>query len=214
MFRDRTDAGQKLAAKLNKFANRDDVLVLALPRGGVPVAFEVATRLNVPMDILVVRKLGVPGREELAFGAIASGEVTVLNHDLICDIHLSNEVIAQISSRERKELQRRQEAYRGGAESLALVGKTVILIDDGIATGASMHAAISALRQQSPSKVVIAVPTAPPSTCEELKTTADEIVTVIMPEPFIAVGEFYETFTQTSDEEVKRLFQSARQRHT
>ncbi len=214
MFRDRTEAGQALATKLNKFANRHDVLVLALPRGGVPVAFEVATKLNVPMDLLLVRKLGVPGREELAFGAISTGGVTVLNQDLVRNIHLSDEVISQISSRERKELQRRQEAYRGSTESVAIAGKTIILIDDGIATGASMHAAIYALRQQSPFKVVIAVPTAPPSTCEELKTIADEIVTVIRPEPFIAVGEFYETFTQTSDEEVKRLFQGARQRRT
>ena len=210
MFRDRKEAGHLLARKLAKYANREDVLVLALPRGGVPVGFEVATALNVPLDILVVRKLGVPGHEELAMGAIATGGVRVLNEEVISQCGISDHDFEAISTREQSELRRRERAYRGDAAPPQISGHRIILVDDGIATGSTMRAAIAALRQQSPSKVVIAVPTAPLSSCDELRKFADEVVAVMTPEPFYAVGFSYAIFDQTSDEEVRQLFDLSR----
>ena len=206
-FRDRTEAGQLLAKKLSKYANRKDVLILALPRGGVPVGFEVAKALNAPLDILVVRKLGVPGQEELAMGAIATGGVRVLNEEVIRQARISDQLIEAVTAREQSELRRRELAYRGHATPPQISGKTIILVDDGIATGSTMRAAIAALRQQCPSKLVIAVPTAPLSSCDELRTIADEVVAVMMPEHFYAVGLWYAIFSQTSDEEVRQLFE-------
>lgn len=207
MFRDRKEAGHLLARKLAKYATRKDVLILALPRGGVPVGFEVATALNVPLEILVVRKLGVPGQEELAMGAIATGGIRVLNQEVISQCGISDHEIKAVSAREQSELRRRERAYRGDAAPPKISGHTIILIDDGIATGSTMRAAIAALRQQCPSKLIIAVPTAPLSSCEELRTIADEVVAVMVPEHFYAVGLWYATFSQTSDEEVRQLFE-------
>jgi putative phosphoribosyl transferase len=211
-FRDRTEAGRLLAKKLGKYANRKDLLILALPRGGVPVAFEVANTLNAPLDVFVVRKLGVPGEEELAMGAIATGGVRVLNDDVIVRAWISNEVIEAVSERERNELRRRELAYRGHAAPLQAGGKTIILVDDGVATGSTMRAAIAALRQQCPAKVVVAIPTAPPSSTHELRTLADEVVAVITPERFYAVGQWYAIFGQTSDDEVRLLFEISKRR--
>jgi putative phosphoribosyl transferase len=208
-FRDRKEAGHLLARKLAEYADRKDVLVLALPRGGVPVGFEVATALNVPLEILVVRKLGVPGHEELAMGAIATG-VRVLNEEVISQCDIQDRDIEAVSAREQSELRRREGAYRGDAAPPRISGHTIILVDDGVATGSTMRAAVAALRQQGPSKVVIAVPTAPPSSCIELRKFADEVVVVMTPEPFYAVGLSYAIFNQTSDEEVRRLFALSR----
>jgi putative phosphoribosyl transferase len=210
MFRDRKEAGHLLAGKLAKYANRKDTLILALPRGGVPVGFEVATALNIPLDILVVRKLGVPGHEELAMGAIATGSVRVLNKEVISQCGISDDDIQAVSAMEQSELRRRELAYRGDAALPQITGHTIILVDDGIATGSTMQAAVAALRQQGPSKVVIAVPTAPLSSCNELRRFADEVVVVITPEPFYAVGFSYAIFNQTSDEEVRQLFDLSR----
>jgi putative phosphoribosyl transferase len=213
-FRDRTEAGQLLAKKLSKYANRRDVVVLALPRGGVPVGFQVANTLNAPLDILVVRKLGLPSQEELAMGAIATGGVRVLNEEVISQAGISDQVIEAVTAREQKELNRRELAYRGDAAPPQINGKTIILVDDGIATGSTMRAAIAALRQQCPSKLVVAVPTAPLSSCEELRPIADEVVAVMMPERFYSVGLWYAIFGQTSDKEVRQLFElSRRQQH-
>jgi putative phosphoribosyl transferase len=211
-FRDRAEAGLLLAKKLRKYANRKDVLILALPRGGVPVGFEVANALNAPLDIFVVRKLGVPGEEELAMGAIATGGFRVLNEEVIALEGISEQMIAAVAAREQNELKRREVAYRGHAASPYVSGKTIILVDDGIATGSTMRAAIAALGQQCPSKLVVAVPTAPPLSCDELRRAADEVVVVMMPERFYAVGEWYENFNQTSDEEVRELFERSRYR--
>jgi putative phosphoribosyl transferase len=211
-FRDRTEAGQLLAKKLSKYANRKDVLILALPRGGVPVGFEVANALNAPLDILVVRKLGVPGQEELAMGAIATGGVRVLNEEVIGQAGISDQVIEAVTAREQNELRRRELAYRGDATAPQISGNKIILVDDGIATGSTMRAAIAGLRQQHPSKLVIAVPTAPLSSLEELRTIADEVVVVMIPERFYSVGLCYAIFSQTSDEEVRQLFELSRHR--
>jgi len=211
-FRDRTEAGQLLAKKLSQYANRKDVLILALPRGGVPVGFEIANALNAPLDIFVVRKLGVPGEEELAMGAIATGGFRVLNEEVIALEGISEQMIAAVAAREENELKRREVAYRGHAAPPRVSGKTSILVDDGIATGSTMRAAIAALRQQCPSKLVVAVPTAPPLSCIELRRMVDEVVVVMKPEPFYAVGEWYETFNQTSDEEVRKLFERSKYR--
>ena len=212
MFQDRKEAGHLLARKLAKYANGKNVLILALPRGGVPVGFEVASALNVPLDILVVRKLGVPGHEELAMGAIATGGVRVLNEEVISQCGISDHDIEAVSAREQSELRRRERAYRGDAAPPQISGQTIILIDDGIATGSTMRAAVAALRQQGLLKVVIAVPTAPVSSCGELRKCADEIVVVMTPEPFYAVGFSYAIFDQTSDEEVRQLFDVSRHR--
>ncbi len=208
-FRDRTEAGQALAAKLVAYANRPDVLVLALPRGGVPVAFEVARALHAPLDVIIVRKLGVPEEEELAMGAIASGGVCVLNDDVVQMLGMPEEVIHQVAAREQHEVQRRERLYRGDRPAYDVHGRTVILVDDGIATGATMRAAVAAVRQHQPARIIIAVPAAASSTCDELAAEVDELVCIIRPEDFLAVGFWYENFSQTTDGEVCDLLQQA-----
>ena len=205
-FGDRREAGRLLAAKLAAtYANRPDVLVLALPRGGVPVAYEVARTLRAPLDVFLVRKLGVPGHEELAMGAIASGGVRVLNHDIVGALRIPDELIDAVTTREQAELARRERLYRGDRPPPDVRGRTVVLVDDGLATGATMLAAVQALRQQHPARVVVAVPVAPPETCEQLRTEVDEVVCAFTPEPFRAVGLWYEDFTPTTDAEVRDL---------
>jgi len=205
LFRDRRDAGRLLAEKLAAYATRPDVLVLALPRGGVPVAYEVAHRLGAPLDVFVVRKLGVPGHEELAMGAVATGGVRVLNDQLVEQLGIPDQMIDAVAARERQELARRERLYRGGRRPPDVRGRTVILVDDGLATGATMYAAIEALRKQNPGRIVVAVPTASPETCEEMKAKADHVICAITPDPFQAVGRWYQDFSQTSDEEVADL---------
>lgn len=204
-FLDRADAGRRLAAMLGAYACRPDVLVLALPRGGVPVADEVARALDAPLDVFIVRKLGVPGREELAMGAIASGGVRVLNPDVIESLKIAPETVDRVTEREALELARRERAYRGDRPPLTVAGRTVILVDDGIATGSSMRAAIAALRQQHPARLVVAVPVAAPSTCVDLGQEVDDIVCAVTPEPFYAVGLWYQNFAETSDDEIHDL---------
>ncbi len=212
LFRDRCDAGYRLGLQLQEFANRDNVLVLALPRGGVPVGFEVARALNAPLDIFVVRKLGVPGQEELAMGAVASGGVRVLNADVIDHFSVSPEQIEEIALRETEELERRERLYRGNRAALDVRGETIILVDDGLATGSSMRAAIAALREKDPEQIVVAVPVAARSTCEELGKEADHAVCLYTPFDFYAVGQWYQNFSQTTDQEVHTLLdRSARQ---
>jgi len=206
-FADRVDAGRRLAKKLETYAGRKDVLVLGIPRGGVPVAFQVATELRVPLDVFVVRKLGVPTHEELAFGAIATGGVRVLDAQIVDEMGISDQVIERIAAKERQELNRRERVYRGGRHPLNLVGKTVILVDDGIATGASTMAAITALRELKPARIVLAAPVAPASTCKRLRGKVDDLVCLDTPEAFFAIGQFYEDFSQVSDEEVTSLLQ-------
>ncbi len=209
LFRDRRDAGRRLAARLREYAGRPDVLILALPRGGVPVGYEVARALGAPLDIFVVRKLGVPGHEELAMGALASGGTRVLNRETLELFRIPREEVERVAAMERRELERRERSYRGDRPPQPVEGKTVILVDDGLATGASMEAAVRALRQRNPARIVVAVPTAPAETCEALRASADEVVCVSTPEPFYAVGRWYEDFTQTGDEEVRRLLDEA-----
>jgi len=204
-FRNRTDAGRQLAEKLTEYAHRSDVMVLGLPRGGVPVAIEVATRLKVPLDVFLVRKLGVPGHPELAMGAIAEGGVEVLNEDLIRDLRIPHALVQQVAVRERLELERRDVLYRGGRKAPVVRDRTVILVDDGLATGSSMQAAILALRQHAPARIVIAVPVGARETCDRLRRLADQVVCVATPDPFNAVGLWYEEFSQTTDDEVRRL---------
>ena len=208
-FPDRSAAGRLLAEKLTQYAGRDDVIVLGLPRGGVPVAYEVAQALRVPLDVFIVRKLGVPGFEELAVGAIASGGVRVLNEDVARALPNADEIIESITQREMIELQRREEKYRDGRPAPEISGRTVILIDDGLATGATMRAAVKALRQRRAAKIVVAVPVGPPDTCKEFEEEADEVVCASAPEFFQAVGQYYEDFSQTSDEEVRELLAKA-----
>jgi erythromycin esterase-like protein/predicted phosphoribosyltransferase len=208
-FRDRRDAGRVLAGLLDEYRGRSDVIVLGLPRGGVPVAYEVATALGVPLDVFVVRKLGVPGWEELAMGAIASGGVTVINDDMARGLGISPEVIEQVAEREGRELLRREQAYREGRPFPEVTGKVVIVVDDGLATGSSMRAAVEALRRLRPAAIVVAVPAAPESTCRELNALADKVVCATTPSPFFAVGESYWDFTQTTDEEVRDLLRAA-----
>jgi putative phosphoribosyl transferase len=205
LFQNRRDAGRKLAKELLHYANRPDVIILALPRGGVPVAYEVALALNVPLDILIVRKLGLPGHEELAMGAIASGNIRVLNEEIIDNLNIPQEVIDHVAQRELQELQRRERIYRGDQPAPEIFDRVVILIDDGLATGASMRAAVASLRVQNPKRIVVAVPTAARETCEAFEAEVDEIVCAITPEPFVGVGWWYEDFSQTTDEGV-RLF--------
>lgn len=208
-YRDRADAGRYLAGKLADHAGRPDVLVLALPRGGVPVAFEVARGLGAPLDVFLVRKLGVPGHEELALGAIATGGVRLLNADVVNGLRIPPEVIDRVAATERVELNRREREYRGDRPPPETRGKTVILVDDGLATGASMRAAVAALRQGQPARIIVAVPIAAPSTCEELRAEVDEVICARTPEPFFAVGLWYEDFSQTTDEEVRDLLRRA-----
>jgi putative phosphoribosyl transferase len=209
IFANRTEAGQELALRLRQYANRDDVIVLGAPRGGVPVAFEVAKELRAPLDVFVLRKLGVPGHEELAFGAIASGGVQILDPEIVEGLGITALDIKRVTRAEEQELERRERAYRGGRPPLDVSGLTVILVDDGIATGSSMRAAIRALWQMKPARIVIAVPVAPLSTCNELQFEVDELVCLEMPEPFYGVGQFYDDFSQVSDEQVKELLDSA-----
>ncbi len=208
-FLNRSEAGRALAQALMHHAGRGDVLVLALPRGGVPVAFEVANALNVPLDLMLVRKLGTPGQPELAMGAIAQNGVRVMNPELVSMLRISEDAIAVAERRERKELERRQRVYRGKRLPPDLHGKRVILIDDGLATGATMRSAIKAVRTQAPAMVVVAVPMAPEDTVAALKREADEVVCLATPEPFVAVGRWYLEFPQTSDAEVKDLLARA-----
>jgi putative phosphoribosyl transferase len=208
-FRDRTEAGQLLAEQLTAYAGRPDVLVLALPRGGVPVASEVARALGAPLDVFVVRKLGVPGHEELAMGAIASGGVCMLNDDVVQALRIPRRVIEAVAARELRELERRERAYRGDRPAPEVRGRTVILVDDGLATGSTMRAAVAALRRLGPARIVVAVPTAAPATCEEFRHEADECVCDITPDPFYAVGLWYEDFSQTTDDEVRELLERA-----
>jgi predicted phosphoribosyltransferase len=208
-FRDRRDAGKKLATKLSAYTGRGDVLVLALPRGGVPVGYEVAHALNAPLDIFMVRKLGVPGREELAFGAIASGGIRVLNGDVIRMLGIPDEVINFVARRELEELTRRENLYRGDRRSPDVMNRAIILVDDGLATGASMRAAIAGLRTLQPARIVVAVPVAAPEACDTLRRDADEIVCGVTPDPFYGVGRWYEDFSQVTDEEVRMLLQEA-----
>jgi predicted phosphoribosyltransferase len=207
-FRDRRDAGKKLAQKLLHYANRTDVIVLALPRGGVPVAYEVALALNVPLDIFIVRKLGLPGQEELAIGAIASGGIRVLNEEIIRELNLPEHIINRVAERELRELQRRERLYRGDSPAPEVRDRIVILIDDGLATGASMRAAVAGLRTQHPKRIVVAVPTAAPETCDAFQVEVDETVCAITPEPFLGVGRWYEDFSQTTDEGVRLLLEN------
>jgi putative phosphoribosyl transferase len=213
LFRDRTEAGQVLANRLLAYASRPDVLVLALPRGGVPVAAEVAQLLHAPLDVFLVRKLGVPGHEELAMGALASGGARVLNEEVVCGLHISDEVIETVAAREEEELARRERAYRGDRPAPDVRDRTIILVDDGLATGSTMRAAIAALRQQRPARIVVAVPVGAHDTCAELQMEADEAVCARMPEPFHAVGLWYDDFTQTTDEEVHELLARAAEGH-
>jgi putative phosphoribosyl transferase len=212
-FRDRSDAGRKLAAQLATYADRSDVVVLALPRGGVPVAFEIARALDAPLDIFLVRKLGLPGQEELAMGAIASGGVTVLNSEVVDTLRIPHRVIDEVAAQEQRELERRERLYRDDRPLLDVRGKTVLLVDDGLATGTSMRAAAAALREQMPDRVVVAVPIAAPETCAAFRDIVDEIVCTITPDPFCAVGLWYEDFSQTSDDEVRDLLARATQDH-
>ena len=208
-FVDRRDAGRVLALCLAKYTNRDDVIVLALPRGGVPVAYEVASALGAPMDVFLVRKLGTPGHRELAMGAIASGGVRVLNDDVVRWYGIPEAAIERVAREEEQELQRRERAYRDDLPAPVLANRTVILIDDGLATGSTMRAAAQAMRAHHPSRVVIAVPVGAPQTCTELAAVADEVICARMPEPFSAVGQWYLNFNQTGDEEVRDLLQKS-----
>ncbi len=204
-FHDRVEAGRQLGAQLTKYAGRSDVIVLGLPRGGIPVACEVAKQLKAPLDVFLVRKLGVPGHPELAMGAIAAGGIEVLSRDLILDLGIPHALVEQVAVRERLELERRDALYRGDRRPAVVRDRTVILVDDGLATGSTMQAAILALRQHAPARIVVAVPVGARETCERLARIADEVVCVSMPEPFNAVGLWYEEFSQTTDDEVKRL---------
>ena len=208
-FKDRSDAGKRLAAKLQVYANRPDVVVLGLPRGGIPVAFEVARKLRLSLDVFVVRKLGVPGREELAMGAIASGGIEVLNDNIVRGLNISREIIESVARKQGEELKRREQLYRGNRASLNVRDLTVILVDDGLATGATMRAAVQALRRQKPVSIIVAVPVASPEACQELGDEADDIVCAITPEPFYSVGSWYEDFSQTTDDEVRTLLKMA-----
>jgi predicted phosphoribosyltransferase len=204
-FRDRAEAGDLLAARLSGLADRDDVIVLALPRGGVPVGYEVANALRVAFDVFVVRKLGVPGHEELAMGAIASGGVRLVNHDVVDPLGIPPAVLDQAARREQVELERRERLYRGSRPLTPLANKTVVLVDDGLATGSTMRAAVTAVRQQQPARIIVAVPVGAPPTCRELAAEADEVVCLRSPEPFVAVGLWYHDFTPTSDHEVRAM---------
>ena len=210
-FRDRRDGGRRLAAELTRYANRPDTIVLALPRGGVPVGYEVAKAIGAPLDVFVVRKLGLPWHEELAMGAIASGGVRVLDQELLRIARVSEADLWRVIAAEERELARRERQYRGDRSFPDLHGKTVILVDDGLATGSSMRAAVEALRQEGPARIVVAVPVSSPETCDAFRDVADEVVCAETPEPFRAVGMWYDDFSQTTDEEVHTLLNRARE---
>lgn len=207
---DRHEAGRRLATKLQGYTGRDDVVVLGLPRGGVVVAFELANALGAPLDVYLVRKLGVPGHEELAMGAIASGGAAILNQDVIRAANVTEDDITAVAGREKKVLEQRERLYRGHSEPIRLAGKTVVVVDDGLATGATMRTALRAIREQAPAQVIVAVPVAPPETCARLEVEADEVVCLSTPEPFFSIGSWYLDFTQTSDGEVMDLLKEAR----
>jgi putative phosphoribosyl transferase len=209
MFQDRREAGQALAKELSDYADREDVVVLGLPRGGVPVAFEVSEALDVPLDVFVVRKLGLPRNPELAMGAIASGDVRVMNDEVLRRSSVSDEEIEGVVEEERDKLEEREKIYRGARPRIDLEGKTVLLVDDGLATGATMRAAVNALREHDPAKVVVAVPTAPPETCSEFEDRVDEILCLETPRSFMGVGGSYRDFSQTTNEEVRDLLERA-----
>ncbi len=213
VFRDRFEAGQALSGRLQRYARHSDVIVLALPRGGVPVGFAVAMTLGDPLDVFLVRKLGVPGHAELAMGAIASGGVRVLNQAVMNALNIPAGIVDQVAAEEQRELERRERAYRDDRPPLEVHAKTVILVDDGLATGSTMRAAVEALRPSQPAGLVVAVPTAPRDVCEELRRLVDEIVCAITPEPFYGVGLWYDNFEQISDAEVSDLLQRAAERH-
>jgi len=213
IFRDRAEAGRHLAAHLEEYSGRPSVLVLGLPRGGVPVAFEVAQALEAPLDVFLVRKLGVPGHQELALGAIASGGVRVLNEEVIRSLEIAEETIASVAAEEQRELERRERLYRDGGAPTPVAGRTAILVDDGLATGASMRAAALALTEQGAGEVVVAVPVSPPETCAALEEQVDRIVCARTPELFYAVGTWYEDFSEVNDEEVRRLLRRAAEPH-
>jgi predicted phosphoribosyltransferase len=212
LFRDRTHAGQVLAALLRPYAHRPDVLVLALPRGGVPVAAVIARELQLPLDVFLVRKLGVPGQEELAMGALASDGVRILNEDVITALSISDDVIDDVTAVEQRELERRDRLYRDDRPPPDVRGRTILLVDDGLATGSTMRAAIAALRRLQPAQIVVAVPVGAPQTCAEIARQADDVVCARTPEPFIAVGAWYRDFGQTSDAEVSELLRQAAER--
>lgn len=209
-FRDRSDAGQRLAPALARYAGRSDVVVLALPRGGVPVGYEVAHALRVPLDVFIVRKLGVPWHEELAMGAIATGGVRLINQTVVDALGVTDDDIARVAAQEQVELERRERQYRGDRQVPDITGRTVLLVDDGLATGSTMRAAVEALRAESPAEIVVAVPVSAPETCDALREVADDVVCAITPEPFHFVGLWYEDFTQTTDEEVHELLARSR----
>jgi predicted phosphoribosyltransferase len=213
LFRNRTHAGRVLAAKLSAYADRPDVLVLGLPRGGIPVAYEVARALRAPLDVYVVRKLGLPGREELAMGAIATGGVCVLNEDVVRKLDIPADVLQAVAAAEQEELTRRETAYRGDRPTPDVRGRTVILVDDGLATGSTMRAAVAALRRLGPEHLVVAVPVAAAETCDELRAEVDDLVCAFTPDPFRAVGLWYEDFSQTTDDEVHELLERAARAH-
>ena len=212
-FRDRRDAGRRLAARLMAYAGRPAVLVLALPRGGVPVAFEIATALHTPLDVFLVRKLGVPGHRELAMGAIATGNELVLNEEVIRTLGITPDLVDMVAAEEQRELQRRERAYRDDRPPPSVQGRVVILVDDGLATGATMLAAATAVRSLQPSRLVVAVPVASPETCNEFRAKVDEIICAKTPEPFYAVGFWYEDFEQIADDEVRELLALAARTH-
>ena len=209
VFHDRFEAGRVLAVELKSYAQRPDVVVLALPRGGVPVRYEVARALEVPLDVFLARKLGVPGQEELAMGAIASGGVRVLNESVVRMLEIGPQAVDAAAEREQRELQRREREYRGNRPRLDIAGAIAILVDDGLATGSSMRAAAEALRTRHPHKIIVAVPVAAAETCDQLRHEVDEVVSAFTPEPFQAVGLWYEDFSQTTDEEVRQLLARA-----
>ncbi|WP_088891825.1 phosphoribosyltransferase [Leptolyngbya ohadii] len=207
-FQDRRDAGQQLARQLIEYADRPDAIVLGLPRGGVPIAYEIATALHLPLDICLVRKLGVPGQEELAMGAIAPGNVIVLNRDVIRSLQISKDALDSVALKEQQELNRRDRAYRGDRPFPELRNRTVILVDDGIATGSTIRAAIATVRAAEPRAIIVAVPIAASETVKDLQAMVDRVVCLLMPEPLHAIGQWYEDFGQTSDEEVQGLLRS------
>lgn len=208
-FEDRTEAGRILGSRLSAYAGRDDVLVLGLPRGGVPVAFEVARALKAPLDVLVVRKLGTPWNRELGMGAIAPGGVQILDLSIVKELCVTDEAIGEVAAAELEELERREHLYRSGRPPLSVAGKTVILVDDGIATGSSILAGIAALRRQQAERIVVAIPVAPATACSAIRMEADEVVSVAEPEMFFAVSQWYSDFSQTSDDDVRRLLEQA-----
>lgn len=209
MFQDRRDAGRQLAGQLQHYRDQPSVVVLALPRGGVPVAYEVAESLHAPLDVFIVRKIGMPGHEEFAIGAIASGGTRVMNEDMVERYRVPEAAIEAVAEKEQRELERRERAYRDDRPPLDLTGKTVLLVDDGLATGASMHAAVQAVRQFAPARIVVAVPIASPGTCQEFRSEVDEVVCAVTPALFYAVGQGYVDFSQTTDEEVHDLLARA-----